>query len=181
MREMEWRWVKNFLIIVFIILNCFLGYKVYQRYQFSTVNSDSIASIKTILDSRNISYEFDFSKIEFKGYMKKISISNSNNIEPKFIRIPELDDDKELYIGRNRQVLSLPLIITNFLRDTKVSDIKIKEIVLGYYPEMSQIDKTVLSGEAIPAWCIILEDGREYIYNAYLGEQMNISSEGNEI
>ena len=41
------------------------------------------------------------------------------------------------------------------------------------YLEMSQIDKTVLSGEAIPAWRIVLEDGTEYIYNAYLGEQMN--------
>ena len=75
----------------------------------------------------------------------------------------------------NRKILSLPIIITNFLRDTKLTDAVIKEIVLGYYPEMSQIDKTVLSGEAIPAWRIVLEDEREYIYNAYLGEQMNIN------
>ena len=38
---------------------------------------------------------------------------------------------------------------------------------------MSKIDKTVLSGEAIPAWRIVLDNGQEYIYNAYLGERMN--------
>ena len=105
--------------------------------------------------------------------MRKISISNSENIEPKFIFISEIVNDKEIYIGRNRSVLSFPIILTNFIRDMKFENITIKEIVLGYYPEMSQIDKTVLSGEAIPAWRIVLDDGTEYIYNAYLGEQMN--------
>lgn len=172
---MEWRWVKSFLIIVFIILNCFLGYQVYQRNQFGTVNSESITSIKNILKSRNIECIFNFNDIETKGYMKKISISNNKNIEPEFININKLLDKEDIYIGRNRKILSLPIIITNFLRDTKLTDVVIKDIVLGYYPEMSQIDKNVLSGEAIPAWCIVLEDEREYIYNAYLGEQMNIS------
>ena len=170
---MEWKWIKSFLIIVFIVLNCFLGYKVYQRNHFSTVNSEGVASVKSILESRNVICNFDFNKIEVKGYMRKISISNNYNIEPRFIRIDELKDNEELYIGRNRRSLGLPVIITSFLRDTKLMDSAVDKIELGYYPEMSQIDKTVLSGEAIPAWRILLNDGTEYIYNAYLGEQMN--------
>ena len=174
---MEWRWVKSFLIIVFIILNSFLGYQVYQRNQLGVVNSESIISIKNILNSRNINCTFDFNDIAVKGYMKKISISNNKNIEPEFININELLVEEDIYIGRNRKILSLPIVITNFLRDTKLTDVVIKDIILGYYPEMSQIDKTVLSGEAIPAWRIVLEDEREYIYNAYLGEQMNINED----
>ena len=170
---MEWKWVKSFLILVFIILNCFLGYKVYQRNQAVTITAESIESIRSILEARNIKCDFDLAKVETRGYMRKISISNSENIEPKFIFISEIVNDKEIYIGRNRSVLSFPIILTNFIRDMKFENITIKEIVLGYYPEMSQIDKTVLSGEAIPAWRIVLDDGTEYIYNAYLGEQMN--------
>lgn len=148
---------------------------MYQRNQFGIVNSESIASIKNILESRNIECLFNFNDIEVKGYMKKISISNNKNIEPEFIDINELLDEEDIYIGRNRKILSLPIVITNFLRDTKLTDVVVKDIVLGYYPEMSQIDKTVLSGEAIPAWRIVLENDKEYIYNAYLGEQMNIN------
>ena len=171
---MEWKWVKNFLIIVFIILNCFLGYQVYQKYQLTTVNSESITSINNILNTRNITCSFDLENIETKGYMKKISISNNYNIEPQFIKIGDIEENSEVYIGRNRRLLMLPIIITNLLRDTKIQDAVISEIILGYYPEMSQIDKTVLSGEAIPAWRIVLDNGEEYIYNAYLGEKMNI-------
>ena len=170
---MEWKWIKSFLIFVFIVLNCFLGYKVYQRNQAVTVNTESIESIQSILKARNINCDFDLSKVEVRGYMRKISISNNENIEPKFIFLNEVASDKDIYIGRNRKILSFPIILTNFIRDMKFENITIKEIVLGYYPEMSQIDKTVLSGEAIPAWRIVLEDGTEYIYNAYLGEQMN--------
>lgn len=171
---MEWKWMKNFLIVVFIILNCFLVYKVYERNQFNVINEESITSINTILGKRNITCSFDFSKVETKGYMKKIRIANKYNIEPSFIEIGELNEEKELYIGRNRKILSLPIIITNFLRDTKIENANLKDIILGYYPEMSQIDNTVLSGEAIPAWRIVLEDGSEYIYNAYLGEKMSM-------
>ena len=170
---MEWKWVKSFLIFVFIVLNCFLGYEVYQRNQAVTVNTESIESIRSILDARNIKCDFDLSKVEAKGYMRKISISNSENIQPNFIFLEEITNDKDIYIGRNRNILSFPIILTNFIRDMKLENITMKEIVVGYYPELSQIDKTVLSGEAIPAWRIVLEDGTEYIYNAYLGEQMN--------
>ncbi len=170
---MEWKWVKNFLIVIFILLNCFLGYKVYQKNQAVTVNAESIESIRIILATRNIICDFDLTKVEVRGYMRKISISNNENIKPEFIFINEVIDDKDVFIGRNRKILSFPIILTNFVRDIKPENITIREIGLGYFPEMSQIDKTVLSGEAIPAWRIILNDGTEYIYNAYLGEKMN--------
>ena len=96
---MEWKWVKSFLILVFIILNCFLGYKVYQRNQAVTINAESIESIRSILEARNIKCDFDLAKVETRGYMRKISISNSENIEPKFIFISEIVNDIEIYIG----------------------------------------------------------------------------------
>lgn len=170
---MEWKWVKSFLIFIFVLLNCFLGYQVYQRNRATIVNSESIESVKQIMELRNIKYDFDLTQVETKGYMRKISISNSENIKPEFISMSEVTNDKDLFIGRNRKILSFPVILTNFVRDIKPENITIKELGLGYFPEMSQIDKTVLSGEAIPAWRIVLENGNEYIYNAYLGEKMD--------
>lgn len=169
---LEWRWVKSFLIIVFLGLNCFLGYKVYQRNHVFVVNSDTITSINSIFSTRNIKCDFDIDKVEIQNYMKKISITNSENLEASFIYRESLEGKQKEYIGRNREILPLPIILTNFLRDTKFENITIKNVILGYYPELSQIDKTVLSGEAIPAWLILLENDEEYIYNAYLGEKM---------
>ena len=86
MRElMEWKWIKSFLIFVFIVLNCFLGYKVYQRNQAVTVNTESIESIQSILKARNINCDFDLSKVEARGYMRKISMSNNENIDTSII------------------------------------------------------------------------------------------------
>ncbi len=176
---MEWKWVKNFLILAFLLLNCFLGYKVYQKNQAVTVNTESIESIKKVLETRDIKCDFDLNKVEAKGYMRKIRISNSENIRPEFISMNEVANEKDLFIGRNRKILSFPIILSNFVRDKKIENIVIKKLELGYFPEMSQIDKTVLSGEAIPAWRIILEDETEYIYNAYLGQEMNEKDEIN--
>ncbi len=170
---MEWKWVKSLLIILFLILNCFLGYKVYQKNTVSTVNSETIESIKSIMASKNITCDFELENVEMKKYMKKINISNEKNIEEKFVPISSIVGQKVEYSGRNREIISLSSIIANFIRETQITDINIKNISLGYYPEISLIDKNVLSGEATPAWLITLESGEEYIYNAYLGNRMN--------
>ena len=171
---MEWKWVKSLLIVLFLILNCFLGYQVYQRNSMAVINPEAIESLEAILSSKNITCNFKLSDIEIKKYMKMINISNEKNIEEKFVPISQVEPDVE-YSGRNREIMSLPSIIVNFIRETKVSDVNIENISLGYYPEINQIDKNVLSGEATPAWCISLENGDEYVYNAYLGN-MIISS-----
>lgn len=171
---MEWKWVKTLLIILFLILNCFLGYKVYQRNMVSVVNSEAIQSIRSIMASKNITCGFELSDIEVKKYMKKINISNEKNIEEKFISISEIAGNNVEYTGRSKEIIGLPAIIAGFIRETQLSDIKIQKISLGYYPEISLIDNNVISGEATPAWSIILDTGEEFIYNAYLGDKMNM-------
>lgn len=170
---MEWKWIKSLLIVLFIILNCFLGYQVYQRNSISVINPEAIEALEDILGNKNITCNFRLNNIEVKKYMKKINIINEKNIEEKFLSLASIGKEIE-YTGRNREIISLPAIIVKFIRDTKISDITIESIILGYYPEINQIDKNVLSGEATPAWLICLENGDEYIYNAYLGDLINV-------
>ena len=170
MISLEWKWVKSLLIFLFIILDCFLGYQVYQRNTISVVNTETMASLNNILATNNIKCDFEWSSIESKKYMRKIKISNDKNIEEMFLPRTSLLEKEINYTGRNRKIIPVTSVIVNFLRDSKLKDITIKGITLGYYPEINQIDKTVLSGEATPAWQILLDDEQEYIYNAYLGD-----------
>ena len=167
---LEWKWVKSLLIFLFLILDCFLGYQVYQRNTISVVNTETMASLNTILGTNNIKCDFEWTSIETKRYMRKIKISNDKNIEEKFLPSSSLSEKDINYSGRNRKIIPPTTVIINFLRDSKLKDITIESITLGYYPEINQIDKTVLSGEATPAWQILLDYKREYIYNAYLGD-----------
>lgn len=169
---MEWKWIKTLLIFFFIGLNCFLGIQVYQRNVISLVNSETIDSVNTILDNRNIKCKFNLEEVQVKKYMRKISISNDKNIEESFITLNSIEEKPD-YVGRNREIISLQAIIPTFIRESKIQDVNIENITLGYYPEMSQIDKSVLLGEATPAWLIELENGDRYIYNAYIGEKMD--------
>ena len=172
MIKLEWKWVKSLLIILFLILNGFLGYQVYQRNTVSVISSEALDSLNMILSSKNITCKFELEDVETKKYMKKINITNEKNIEEKFIPISSISDQEIEYTGRNREIISVHSIIVSFIRETQVSDLSISNILLGYYPEISQIDKNILSGEATPAWLIELDNGKEYIYNAYLGDRI---------
>ena len=170
---MEWKWVKSLLIFLFLILNCFLGYQVYQRNAVSTISEEAEKSLKVVLESRNITCNFEFNNVVTKKYMKKINISNEKNIEEKFIPISLIDNQKAQYTGRNRETIPLSSVLVNFVRETKLTDVKIDGVALGYYPEISQIDKNILSGEATPAWLIKTEKNGDFIYSAYLGDRIN--------
>ena len=169
---MEWKWVKTLLIFFFLILNMFLGYQVYRQNTISVVNFKTIESLNSILASRNIGCDFSLTNIETKKYMKKIKISNEDIIEEKFLPMASFSSEEVGYSGRNREIMTLPSVLVSFLRETKIKDTNIESIILGYYPEISQIDKEILSGEATPAWQIKLESGEEYIYNAYTGNRI---------
>ena len=170
--NLEWKWVKNLLIILFLILDCFLGYQVYQRNMVSAINPDSLKALESILSTQNITYDLKFSEIETKKYMRKINISNEENIEEKFIPISDIEKQAVEYKGRNREIISLTSVLASFIRESKIKDAHIEEIALGYYPEISQIDKNILFGEATPAWIIELSNGQTYIYNAYRGDMI---------
>lgn len=167
---MEWKWIKTLLIIIFICINCFLLYQIRQKDNAVATNSEMIGAIREIFINRNIQCDIELEKIEYRGRMKKIIIADEENLSESFISLTE-SEGKET-IGRNREIVLIPLMISNFIRDTGIKDVTIEKIELGYFPELSQIDKNVLSGEAIPAWRIKLGTGEEYIYNAYLGEKM---------
>lgn len=170
---MEWKWIKSLLIIFFLILNLFLGYQVYQRNNVYLVNSETLESVNSILDSRKITCGFSLSEVEVRKYMRKLNISNEENIKAEFINLSDIDASYTCYTGRNREIIPLQSIIASFIRETKIENIVIENISLGYYPEINQIDKNILSGEAIPAWLVRLDNGEEYIYNAYVGDKIN--------
>ena len=169
---MEWKWVKSLLIILFLVLNCFLGYQVYQRNSIAVINVETEEALRSILNSKNITCNFKMSDIQIKRYMQKIKISNEETIEEKFISISSIDNKNTEYTGRNREIVSISSMLVSFIRETKVSDVNIEKIDLGYYPEISQFDKNILSGEATPAWFIELSDGSQYVYNAYVGDRI---------
>lgn len=170
---MEWKWIKSLLIIFFLILNLFLGYQVYQRNNIYLVNSETLESVNSILSSRKISCSFSLSEVEVKKYMRRLNISNEENIKAEFIKNSDIDASYTDYTGRNREIIPLQSIVASFIRETKIENVVIENISLGYYPEINQIDKNILSGEAIPAWLIKLDSGEEYIYNAYVGDKIN--------
>ena len=163
---MEWKWIKTLLIIIFLCIDIFLGIMVYRDNRNYMLNSDVLAATQDILRNRNIALDIQLENIQTKRYMRKISLSGESEMVEKFIPLSEEGNRK--YRGRRREIVSLTSVISYFLRDFDLTDVKIRNIELGYYPEMAQIDENVLQGEAVPAWRIVLED-KEYLYNAYVG------------
>ena len=163
---MEWKWIKTLLIIIFLCIDIFLGIMVYRDNRNYMLNSDVLVATRDILKSRNITLDFQLENVETKRYMRKISLSGEKEIIEKFIPLSEEENWK--HRGRKREIVSLTSVISCFLRDFDLTDVKINNIELGYYPEMAQIDENVLQGEAVPVWRIMLED-KEYLYNAYVG------------
>lgn len=173
---MEWKWVKTLLICFFFVLNIFLGYQVYERNTVSVINSKTVESLNSILSNQGIKCDFELTDIETRKYMKKINISNEKTIKEEFLPLRSVDETEVSYSGRNREIISIASLIASFIRETKLEDVVIENISLGYYPEISQIDKNILSGEATPAWSIEIKDGETYIYNAYLGTKITQKS-----
>lgn len=163
---MEWKWIKTLLIIIFLCIDIFLGVMVYQENRNYMLNPEVLLATQDILKSRNLSLTFSLESITTKRYMRKIALSGENEMLEKFI--PLVGENDYEYRGRRREIISLASAISYFLRDFDVRDTTISSIELGYYPEMSQIDENILSGEAIPAWKIVAGE-KTYLYNAYVG------------
>ncbi|MBP3284267.1 MAG: hypothetical protein J6M02_02065 [Clostridia bacterium] len=166
---MEWKWIKTLLIVIFLCIDVVLGIMVYRDNKEHMLKPEVVEAVKEILEKRHISLSCDLEKVTTKRYMRKISISNEKEIVEKFI---PLSEEKEWnYKGRRREIVSLTSVISLFLRDTDLKDTTITSIELGYYPEMAQINESVLVGEAIPVWRIVTGENT-YLYNAYVGSRV---------
>jgi len=125
---MEWKWIKSLLIVFFLIFNLFLGYQVYQRNNVYLVNSDTLEAVNLILESRNISCNFNLAEIEVRKYMKRLNISNEENIKAEFVKLSDIDTSDKKYTGRNREIIPLQSVVTSFIRETKIEDVVIENI-----------------------------------------------------
>ena len=163
---MEWKRVKSALILLFLIVDVFLAYQVYNK-NIST-NSDTLDALNSILISRNITLNFDIRNINKPIRMTKLLITSEEGIsEDILIKLEELKKDAE-YIGKKREIIDLATLMATFIRDTKVENIEVSDIYLCYFYNSDKIGENVRYAEAEPSW--VIETGNQkYVYNAYNG------------
>jgi regulatory protein YycI of two-component signal transduction system YycFG len=174
MRQLEWKRVKTMLIILFLALNLFLIYNLYDENMKETFNQETFNSLSNIMISRNIKLLPDIKKISTAKKMKRMLIESEKGFMEDFVKIVEPSGEIEgNFIGRSKEIISPVTLLTNFIRDTKYQDITISSINLGYFYDSNQIEEGVLSGEASPVWIIDISNGERYIYSAYTGALLN--------
>lgn len=163
---MEWKRVKSALIILFLIVDVFLAYKVYQKN--NVTNSDTLDALNSILGSRNIEVAVNIREIELESKMPKLLITSEEGINSDvMIKLNEIEKNAE-YIGNKRKIIDLPTQMVTFIRDNKAQDLTIRDIYLCYFYNSNQIGENVKYAEAEPAW--VIEVGNEkYVYSAYTG------------
>lgn len=163
---MEWKRVKSALIILFLIVDVFLAYKVYQKN--TVTNSDTLDALNSILTSRSIEVTVDVKDIEIQSKMAKLLITSDTGINNDIIvKLDDITKEAE-YIGNKRKIVDLTTLMATFIRDTKAENTKINDIYLCYFYNSTQVGENVKYAEAEPSW--VIEVGNErYIYSAYTG------------
>ena len=163
---MEWKRVKSALIILFLIVDVFLAYKVYQKN--IVTNSDALDALNSVLISRNIELGVEIKDIEVKSKMPKLLVTSEDGISNDvMVKLNEITKDAE-YIGDQRKTIDLATLLATFIRDTKAQNLKINDIYMCYFYNSNQIGENVKYAEAEPSW--VVEVGNEmYIYSAYTG------------
>lgn len=166
---MEWKRIKSALIILFIFINLFLIYELCKKENLVFVNSEQYEYIVDILNSRNITLKQNIKDIKNKYKMQRIYIESEQAIQEDYIISLEAAKNSKT-IGKSKIVLNSVEILTKFIKDTKFTDITIKNMELSYFYDSSQISGEVLIAEAEPVWIIDVDGGARYIYNAYTGD-----------
>jgi len=163
---MEWKRVKSALIILFLIVDVFLAYKVYQKN--IVTNSDTLDALNSILTSRSIEIEVNVKDIQIQSKMSKLLITSDEGINSDImIKLEDITKEAE-YIGNKRKIVDLSTLMATFIRDTKAENIKIDDIYLCYFYNSTQVGENVKYAEAEPAW-IIEVASEKYVYSAYTG------------
>lgn len=163
---MEWKRVKSALIILFLIVDVFLAYKVYQKN--TVTNSDTLDALNSILTSRNVEIGVNIKDIEIQHKMAKLLITSDTGINSDImIKLDDITKEAE-YIGNKRKTVDLSTLMATFIRDTKAENIKINDIYLCYFYNSTQVGENVKYAEAEPSW-VIETNGNKYVYSAYTG------------
>ena len=163
---MEWKRVKSALILLFLIVDVFLAYKIYQKNAITS--PDTLDALNSVLTSRNISIGIDVDDIKIESKMPKMLITSEEGISTDImVKLNEIGKDAE-YIGNKRKIIDLVTLVATFIRDTKAQNVSIDKIYLCYFYNSAQVGENVKYAEAEPAW--VIEMGNEkYIYSAYTG------------
>lgn len=163
---MEWKRVKSALIILFLIVDVFLAYKVYQKN--TVTNSDTLDALNSILTSRNVEIAVNIKDIEIQSKMAKLLITSDTGINSDImVKLDDITKEAE-YIGSKRKTVDLSTLMATFIRDTKAENIKINDIYLCYFYNSTQVGENVKYAEAEPSW-VIEVGAQKYIYSAYTG------------
>ena len=163
---MDWKKVKLMLIVLFLFINVFLLYMLYNKNIKSYV--DTIDAIKTVFNTNNVTLIPNINNIGKNKRMSKLLITSNDEITENLLITIE-KSEKYQHIGRKKSVVDITVILSNFIRDTAPSNLIIKNISLAYFFNSNQVGEERVSGEAEPCWIIETNDA-EYIYNAYSGE-----------
>jgi len=163
---MEWKRVKSALIILFLMLDVFLAYKVYQKN--TVTNSDTLDALNSILVARNVEVMVNVKDIEMQSKMSKLLITSETGINSDImVKLDDITKEAE-YIGNKRKTVDLTTLMATFIRDTKAENIKINDIYMCYFYNSTQVGENVKYVEAEPSW-VIEADNEKYVYSAYTG------------
>ena len=184
---MEWKKVKSILILIFIGINIFLGYMVYEKNNLSQ-EMKSLSTVKDILSNRGVTLNTEIAN--YPVQLRRIAVSNDEkiNLDDLLIVYPanspqgkalksmkenalKSTENKlsvEGYTGNKKEVIAADKIIMNLIRDTKIENNQINKFEL-VYKVINNIVAEVVSAEMEPIWHIVLADGTEYNFNAYSG------------
>ena len=163
---MDWKKVKLMLIVLFLFINVFLLYMLYNRNIKSYV--ETVSAIETVFSAQNVALKVNIRDIQKNNRMSKLFITNSEKLNDNLLISLEEAETYE-HIGRKKSIVDITVLLANFIRDVAPIDITIKNILLGYYFNKNQVAEDVMSGEAEPCW-IIETDTNTYVYNAYNGK-----------
>lgn len=184
---MEWKKVKAILILIFIGINIFLGYMVYEKNNFSQ-EMKSLSTVQGILNNRGVTLNTTIGNYPVK--LRRIAVLNGEKIKlddlmiiypansTQGIALKTMKDntlkntENKLsvvgYTGNKKEIVAVDKIIMNLIRDTKIENNQINKFEL-VYKVINNIDAEVVSAEMEPIWHIVLADGTEYNFNAYTG------------
>lgn len=163
---MDWKKVKLMLIVLFLFINIFLIYMLYNKN--IKIYVDTMDAIETIFNSNNVTLIPNINNIKKNQRMPKLLITSNDEITENLLITIE-ESQKYQHIGRKKKVVDITVVLSNFIRDVGPHDLIIKNISLAYFFNSNQINEDIVSGEAEPCW-VIETNNAIYIYNAYNGE-----------
>lgn len=163
---MEWKKIKLMLIVLFIFVNMFLLYMLYNKNVKGHV--DTIKAIEAVFSDNNVMVIPDMNQLIYKPGMKKLLITGVDGMNDNFLITLEESENYQK-IGVKKEIVNISVVLSNFIRDFTPNNLVIKNIYLGYFFDSNKISENIVSGEAEPCWILETNKGK-HIYNAYSGK-----------